>query len=258
MSNETVAITRVANSCVLLEIGGHVVLTDPFFTERWYVRRGEPLGIAAGELPPLTAIVVSNPYLNHWDLRGLRTYRHPRERTPVYTSSPRMARRARALGYAPAAHLPWGRVVRPAPGLVLHSVGAGRNLGQRQNAYVIEGGGFRVFFGGEIQDPSLVARYREEHGPVDIALLPVNGLRPIVGPPIVMGPAEAVAGAKALGAGVLVPVHDAMGDEPFSRLLRRHGSGADARTLARADPHGPEVVCLGPGERREFTRRGRW
>ncbi|MEU8525899.1 MULTISPECIES: hypothetical protein [Streptomyces] len=36
----TLAVTRVANSCVLIEMHGCAVLTDPFFTERWHVRRG--------------------------------------------------------------------------------------------------------------------------------------------------------------------------------------------------------------------------
>ncbi|MGI5216081.1 hypothetical protein [Plantactinospora sp. CA-290183] len=33
-------LTRVANACVLLELDGHRVLTGPWFTERWYLRRG--------------------------------------------------------------------------------------------------------------------------------------------------------------------------------------------------------------------------
>jgi len=37
-------------SCVDLTV------TDPWFTERWYLRRGEPLGVPVADLPPLTAI----------------------------------------------------------------------------------------------------------------------------------------------------------------------------------------------------------
>lgn len=83
----------------------------------------------------------------------------------------------------------------------------------------------------------------------------MNGLRPLLGPPIVMGPEQAVAGAKALGARVLVPVHDAVGDEPFARVLRRGGSGASARELVRADPTAPRVVCLPTGRRWEYEGR---
>ncbi len=71
MSKPNLALTRVANACVLLELDGHAVLTDPWFTERWYLRRGEPLGLPVASLPPLAAIVVSNAAVNHWDLRAL-------------------------------------------------------------------------------------------------------------------------------------------------------------------------------------------
>lgn len=250
MSNHTVAITRVANSCVLLEICGHAVLTDPFFTERWHVRRGEPLGLTVDELPPLAAIVASHPYPNHWDLRGLRDHRD-KAGTAVFTSSARMARQAGSLGYSRAVHLRWGESASPVPTLSVRAVAAGRNLGQRQNAYVIESGGVRVFFGGEIRDVAHLVRHREQYPAAQVALLPVNGLRPVVGPSIVMGPAEAVAGAKALGARVLVPVHDAQGDEVFSRVLRRHGDAEETRAMASHDPAAPEVLCLSTGRRTE-------
>jgi L-ascorbate metabolism protein UlaG (beta-lactamase superfamily) len=65
MLKQAIAVTRVVNSCVLLELDGHAVLTDPWFTERWFLRRGEPLGLRVAELPPLAAIVVTNPATNH-------------------------------------------------------------------------------------------------------------------------------------------------------------------------------------------------
>lgn len=92
-------VTRVANACVLLELNGHTVLTDPWFTERWYLRRGEPLGLpVVADLPPLTAIVATSFAANHWDLRALKEYRH-KNSTPVYVSARLMVRQARALGF---------------------------------------------------------------------------------------------------------------------------------------------------------------
>lgn len=167
----TLAVTRVANSCVLIEMGGHTVLTDPFFTERWHVRRGEPLGLTVEELPPLTAIVASHSYPNHWDLRALAQYRH-KSTTPVYVSSARMARQARALGYVSAELLPWHTGAEPAAGVSVEAAPAGRTAVWRRNAYVIECGGTRVFFGGEISDAGLLARYRHERPAVDVACCP--------------------------------------------------------------------------------------
>lgn len=250
MSNRSgLAVTRVANSCVLLEIGGHPVLTDPFFTERWHLHRGEALGMTVADLPRLAAVVASHSYPNHWDLRALREYPH-KTSTPVYVSSARMVRQARALGFRQAERLRWGQTVQPVAGLSVEAAPAGRTLWWRHNAYVLGGGDVRVFFGGEIRDVALVRRYRAGRPAVDVALLPVNGLRPVVGPPIVMGPRQAVAAASALGARVLVPVHDAHDEDDLpSRVIRRHGSGDEARTLALAAQDGPEVVCLPPGQR---------
>ncbi|MFD1546295.1 MBL fold metallo-hydrolase [Nonomuraea guangzhouensis] len=250
MSNQaTLAVTRVANSCVLLEINGHAVLTDPFFTERWHLHRGEPLGMTVGELPQLDAIVASHSYPNHWDLRALRTF--PRKDvTPVFVSSPRMARQARNLGFRQVEHLEWGQTGHPTEELSIEATPAGRTLLWRHNAYVLSAGGIRVFFGGEIRDVSLLERYRAEHPPVDLALLPVNGLRAFAGPPIVMGPEQAVAGSSALGARVLVPVHDAHGDDDLlARVIRRNGTGIEAKSLADAREEGPEVVNLPTGHR---------
>jgi L-ascorbate metabolism protein UlaG (beta-lactamase superfamily) len=232
MSNhDSVAVTRVANSCVLLEIGGHAVLTDPFFTERWHLHRGEPLGLGVEQLPPLSAIVASHFYPNHWDLRGLRQYAH--KATPVYVATRRMARQARAAGFANVRRLAWGQRAEPAPGLVVEAVPAGRTLWWPLNAYALSSQDARVFVGGEIRDVACLSRYRATRPPVDVALLPVNGLRALGGPQIVMGPADAVAGARALGARVLVPIHDAHAEE-----TRSPGSSAAAapRPTPRPSP----------------------
>lgn len=250
MSNQDqkVAVTRVANACVLLEMDGHSILPDPWFTERWYLRRGEPLGLDVTRLAPLTAIVATSFAANHWDLRALREYRH-KSLTPVYVSTSRMARQARALGYPLVERLRWDEVRELAPALSVEAVPAGRTLVWPNNAYAFTCGQTRVFFGGEISDVAWLERYRARRGPVAVAMLPVNGLRPLVGPPLVMGPRQAVAGAGILGARVLVPVHDAHARDPLSLVFRRHGSAADAVALAAGGSTGVEVVSLPQGER---------
>ncbi|MBX6358283.1 MAG: MBL fold metallo-hydrolase [Micromonosporaceae bacterium] len=247
MLKQSIAVTRVVNSCVLLELDGHAVLTDPWFIERWYLRRGEPLGLRVADLPPLAAIVVTNPATNHWDLRGLREL-PGKDRTPLYVPTAGMARRAKALGFRRAERVRWGETREIAPTVSMRVVPAGRTLVWPNNAYVFGTAGARLFFGGEIADVALLERYRAEHPPVDLALLPVNGLRPPLGPPMVMNPAQAVAGASVLGAKVLVPVHDAHGHDPLSKLFRTAGTAADAVALAGADL---TVVDLPTGERWE-------
>lgn len=99
MSKEKLAIIRVANACVLIELNGHAVLTDPSFTQRWYLRRGEPLCMRVADPPPVAAIATSFA-ANHSDLRALSAYAH-KDSATVYVSIERMARQvqARARGY---------------------------------------------------------------------------------------------------------------------------------------------------------------
>jgi L-ascorbate metabolism protein UlaG (beta-lactamase superfamily) len=159
-----------------------------------------------------------------------------------------MARQARALGYRHVEVVRWNETREPTAPLSVEAVPAGRTLLWRNNAYVLSSGTTRVFFGGEIQDVALLQRYRAGNPSVDVALLPTNGLRPLVGPPLVMGPLEAVAGAGALGARVLVPVHDAHANDLLSLYFRRHGSAREAEAMA---PPGLHVERLLPGQRWE-------
>ncbi|MEU8173363.1 MBL fold metallo-hydrolase [Microbispora hainanensis] len=133
MLKHAIAVTRVVNSCVLLELDGHAVLTDPWFTERWFLRRGEPMGLRIAELPPLAAIVVTNLATNHWDLRGLRAF-PAKGSTPLYVPTAGMARRARALGFRQAERVRWGETREITPELSMRVVPAGRTLVWPNNA----------------------------------------------------------------------------------------------------------------------------
>jgi L-ascorbate metabolism protein UlaG (beta-lactamase superfamily) len=121
-------------------------------------------------------------------------------------------------------------------------------LPTRINAYLLSSGGLHVFFGGEISKVALLEPHR-----ADVALLPVNGLRVPLGPRLVMDPAQAIDGAKTLGAKVLVAIHDAHVNDPLYFMIRRRGSGKDAEALGLADPAAPEVVNVPPGQRRELV-----
>ncbi|WP_283136025.1 MBL fold metallo-hydrolase [Rhizohabitans arisaemae] len=251
MSKQPITVTRIVNSCVLLELDGHAILTDPWFIERWWLRRGEPLGLHVADLPPLTAVVITNVATNHFDLPGMRTL-PAKDTTPVYVPAPNMARRVRAQGFRRVEAVNWGQTREIAPGLSMFVVPSGRTAVWPNNAYAFTtAGGDRVFFGGEMDDVEPLERYRAEHPPVDLALLPVNGLRPLLGPRLVMGPRQAVAGSSVLGAKVLVPVHDAHGHDPLSRLFRTTGTASDAVALAGPDLR---VVDLPTGERWKFTQ----
>jgi L-ascorbate metabolism protein UlaG (beta-lactamase superfamily) len=179
------AVTRVANSCVLLELGRHAVLTDPWFRERWHLHRGEPLGLTVADLPVLTAILGSHAFPNHWDVDAFEHYA-PKDRTVVVVENARMARRARAVGFGHVVQSGDGDELMLTDDLRLEVVGDRGPAGQSSNLYVLTCGDRRVLVGGEARNVATVAAYRAAHAPVDVALLPVNGLHVPVGPRLVM------------------------------------------------------------------------
>ncbi|MEJ3653831.1 hypothetical protein WEH80_12680 [Actinomycetes bacterium KLBMP 9759] len=106
-----------------------------------------------------------------------------------------MARQARALGFPRVERLRWDETREVAHGLSVEAVPAGRSLAWPDNSYAFTSGPTIVFFGGEIADVTWLERSRARRGPVTVALLPANGLRPLVGPALVMEPRQAVEGA---------------------------------------------------------------
>jgi L-ascorbate metabolism protein UlaG (beta-lactamase superfamily) len=184
-------VTRVANSCTVLDFDGEAVLTDPFFTER-------------------------------------------------------LASSARRIGFEHVECVEWGERRPITAALQLEVVEAHHSPGGAVNNYVLATGAVRVFFGGEARDLGPLREYRATRDPVDVALLPVNGLHiPVTGPRLVMGSDVALEGARVLGARVLVPIHDAHAHDLPWRFLRRDGSAARARECAKTGD--PDVVCLETG-----------
>ncbi len=238
-------VTRIANSCALLDFDGDIVLTDPYFTERWHLHRGEPLGMTIDQLPRLCAIVVSHFFPNHWDTRGLAQFAHKAE-TPVFVPTDRMAKSARELGFERVTRAMWGERHPITERVRLEVVEAHRGPGGQVNNYVVATDDVSVFFGGEARDLGSLRAYRAAHDAVDVAMLPVNGLHvPVTGPQIVMNSDESVEGARILGARSFVPIHDAYGHDLVWAFLRRGGSAEAAVNASK--PGDAEVVCLGTG-----------
>ena len=49
-------ITRIVHSCVLVDLGGRQVLTDPWFSEKMGYHFGEEPGMSVESLPPLSGL----------------------------------------------------------------------------------------------------------------------------------------------------------------------------------------------------------
>jgi L-ascorbate metabolism protein UlaG (beta-lactamase superfamily) len=241
------AVTRIAHSCHLIEIGGHTFLTDPWFSERPGYHPGEPAALAVADLPRLDAVLISHHHYDHCDLKALRAYRDLG--VPMLVAGP-VAARARRHGFTSATALaPWQRAqvgsvtVIAAP--AKHAV--------YEVTFVLSDGTHTVYFAGDTLLIPELAQLPKRVGHVDVALLPTNGLRirPQANKQVVMDAVQAAELAAILAPELAVPHHYAftsgwLGD----RLLTKSDSDPEhfaraARELAPAT----EVRIATPGTR---------
>lgn len=226
-----VTVTRVINTCALIEIEGHVVLTDPYFTDRWFFPTNEEIGLRPDELPALTAILGGHRAFDHWQPTSMRGYR-AHATTAVFTASKGMTRAARRSGFGLAETLRWGDRRLVASGLTLTCVPGQRAFGMASNVYLLETDRVSVLVGTEALDQRAIERCAADHR-VDIAVLPIDGAT-FLGRRLVMDAAGALAAARTLAAPALVPIHHS--ERPVPGLLRCPSGIDDLVHLAEGDP----------------------
>lgn len=240
--------TYVGHATVLIEVDGTRLLTDPFLRSRLgpLVRHGPPP--AAETTRDLDAVLISHLHHDHADLGSLR--RLGRE-TPLLVppgSREFFARR----GFKAVTELAPGASTRVG-GLTVTATEADHPGGRRLFARHAEAIGFhvsgrrRIYFAG---DTDFFDGMRELDPELDLALLPVWGWGPDIGPGH-LDPAGAARAAAALSPRLAVPIHWGtlypFGLERFNGdPLRQPGAefAAAVRELA------PQVATgvLSPGE----------
>jgi L-ascorbate metabolism protein UlaG (beta-lactamase superfamily) len=243
---EPLAITRVTHSCHLIQIGGLTVLTDPWFSQRALYHPGEPIAFQPEQLPHLDAVVISHEHYDHCDLDAFRRY--PDKDVPFLVAGP-VVEKARKAGFTNVRALePW----QSAQVSDLTIAAAPGKHGVYEVTYVISGGGRSVYFAG---DTLLIPELRtltDRYGPLDVALLPVNGLhiRMAGNKQVVMNAEEAAELTAALRPRLAVPQHYAftsgtMGDRIFLKSDKDPSLFVEAaRRLAPDVP----VKVISPGE----------
>jgi L-ascorbate metabolism protein UlaG (beta-lactamase superfamily) len=241
-----VAITRVVNASVLIELAGGSILTDPYFDSHWFMRFDEPIGLRADRLPPLAAILGGHGVFDHWQPKSLRAYPH-RPVTPVYVANNRMARVARQAGMHAVEVLGWGQERKLGADLLLTSVPGERITGMRTNGYIVSSSKTSLFIGTEARDLAPIRAVAANHR-IDIAILPINGAR-LLGRRLVMDAPTAVAAAQLLGAHTLIPIHYTQ--RPIPPILATPGRIDDLHKETAHVP-GLHVEILPSGTRYEI------
>lgn len=250
-------ITWWGHATCTVEDSGVRLLTDPLFARRLAHLRRRRGAVPPPEAAVADAVLVSHLHSDHLHLPSLaRLARGTRLMVPhgAPGAVPGLARVAGARGLAVTELAP-GDTVTVGSGVRVRAVSArhdGRRLpfGPRLApalGYVIEGSS-RTYFAG---DTGLFDSMAEEVGPVDVALLPVGGWGPYLGP----GHLDAAGAARALALlapAAAVPVHWGTYWPIGLDAVRPHEFHAPGQEFARcARREAPKVTVRVPahGER---------
>jgi L-ascorbate metabolism protein UlaG (beta-lactamase superfamily) len=239
-------VTRVTHACVLLDFAGQRLLTDPWFSERRGYYRGEPLAFTPDGLPELAGVLVSHGHYDHFDLAALAAYP---DRSVPFVVKRGLAAQVRQAGFTEVTEVdPWEQA--SVGGLRVTATPARHSV--PEVSFVIEGAGRAVFFGGDTLRITELDEVAARFPPIDLALLPVNGLaiRPAFNRQTVMTAEQAAELAGVLRARVAVPIHYAYTAGPIrDRLLLKY-DGTPERFAAALHSTAPatQARILEPGQ----------
>ncbi|WP_156757111.1 MBL fold metallo-hydrolase [Actinokineospora pegani] len=200
------AVRFVGHSTVRVELAGHVVLTDPVLTDRVSALRRVVAPTTRADRDGVDLVLLSHLHGDHLHLPSLRLL-DARVVVPRGAGDWLRAKGVRRVDeLAPGERLEHG-------GLVVTGVPAahsGHRWGPRSTrgpqaeamGHLVDGGGRRVYAAG---DTDLFPGMAELAG-VDVALLPVWGWGPTLGPGH-LDPVRAAEAVRLIGPAVAVPVH---------------------------------------------------
>lgn len=247
------ATTWLGHATVLLEVGGHWVLTDPVWSQRVSPatrvgpRRQHPVPMPLRDLPQLSAVLISHDHYDHLDTQTIDWLTN--NQTAPFVVPLGIGTHLQHWG-VPAeriVELDWGQA-HHLDDLELTCAEAQHFSGRLftnnttlWSSWILTSGGNRVFFGGDTGFHPAFGELGERHGPFDLTVLPI-GAYDRRWHDVHMDPAEALQAHHELRGDALLPIHWATFDlafhawaDPIEWLLQ------DAGTTRLATPR--------PGER---------
>lgn len=243
-------VRRVVHASVLMDFGGAHILTDPWFSQRplFGYLHGEPIAVASpADLPPLAGVVISHRHYDHCDLGAFTAY--PDKAVP-FAVVRGLADDVRAAGFRHVIELdPWQHThlgpVRVTAAPAKHGV--------PEVTFVLQADGHSVFFGADTLRIAELDEVGRRFPELDLALLPINGLRirPAFNRQVVMDAAEAAELTSVLRPRLAVPIHYAFTGGPIlDRLMLKLDRDRPDRYRQAVDDVAPDtsVRILAPGE----------
>jgi L-ascorbate metabolism protein UlaG (beta-lactamase superfamily) len=211
-------VTFVNHATLLIQMDGLNILTDPIWSKQaaplFGARRHRPPGIRFEDLPPIDVVLVSHDHYDHMDLPTLRRLARA-HRPRLYVGLGNAAFLA-GEGVPGAIDLDWWQSAEIAPGVRVTAVAArhmsGRGLFDQDHrlwcGFVVQGVSGSVYFAGDTGWGSHFAEIGRRFPGLRLALLPIGGFKPVwYMREQHLGPADAVAAHRTLGATTSVPMH---------------------------------------------------
>ena len=250
LPTEGVWMSWLGHASALVSLGGSLILLDPVWSDRCspsqFVgpQRLHPTPFALGDLPTISAVVISHDHYDHLDMATIKELVALQDCPFVVP-----------LGIG--AHLErWGvparRIVEldwtesyAVDEVTLTAVAAqhfsGRGLrrdGTLWASWVLESSAGKVYFSGDTGYFSGFSEIGSAHGPFDVALMAVGMYDP-AWRSIRLDPEEAVTAAQELGARLAVPIHwctFVLAPHPWSEPVERFLEAASGASVEVAVP----------------------
>jgi L-ascorbate metabolism protein UlaG (beta-lactamase superfamily) len=218
VENDTLRVTLINHSTVLIQQRGINILTDPIWSDRaspftWIGphRRRAP-GVRWEDLPRIDLVLVSHNHYDHLDLATLRRLAARGESRFIVPIG--VAPLLKASGISPVDELDWGDSLAVGNAMI-YSVPAAhfsaRGLFDRNRTlwcgFVMETDRI-IYFAGDTGLGDHFEQIRDRFGPPRLALLPIGAYEPRwFMSSIHMGPDDAVRAHQILGAETSIAIH---------------------------------------------------
>ena len=211
-------VTLINHSTLLIQMDGVNILTDPTWAARSVpvlgAKRRRPAGLRFEDLPPIDAVLVSHNHQDHMDLPTLRRLARTFQ-PPVYAGLRTHAFLDRK-GVPGSRDLDWWQSASIAPGVTVTAVPARHHANRSAFdndrmlwcGFVVSGPSGSVYFAGDTGWGSHFAEIGARFPNLRLAMLPIGGFKPVwYQRSQHIGPEDAVAAMRELGAAAMIPMH---------------------------------------------------
>lgn len=193
MSGDALRVTMVGHACLLIQVAGLNILTDPVFSDRASPftfagpKRVNPPGIRFEDLPPLDIVLVTHNHYDHLDVATLKAIAD-RDNPAIVTPLGNDAIIKAEVPRARVTVMDWGGALEAGNGVTIHCEPchhwSARGLDDRRKAlwaaFVIETPAGRIYHIGDtgFHQGINYRAAREKHGGFRLANLPFGAYEP--------------------------------------------------------------------------------